>query len=88
MERQSRRQENIMKLITIRNLEHGTETKAYVPETITNTMDAMDWLWAQAQEEREKLGHYGLERKKYLEHCRKLCSVQDCNCKLLHEEDC
>jgi len=77
-----------MKLVTLRNGFHGTETKVNVPETITNTMDVIDWLWREGESEKRIKGHYALKRKRYLEHVRKLCNAKNCNCGLVKDEEC
>lgn len=78
-----------MKKITLRNRKHQTQTRVNVPESIMWTSDALFWLWDEAEKEREQRGHYGLKRKRYLEHCRKLCPLgQACTCNFVLNEEC
>lgn len=77
-----------MKKITLRNDFHNTEAKVWIPEAITSTKEAYDWMYHEAEEEKRKTGVYRNRRKQYLEASRKLCGMKDCSCNPVKDEEC
>ena len=76
-----------MKRVTIRNNFHNTEARIMVPEILTTTEEAVEWMERESEEEYRRFGRYGLKRKKLLEMRRKLCGIKECRCGLYSPEE-
>lgn len=74
-----------MKKVTVKSNCHPTEATFLAPESIEDTIEAMGWLSEESERERDRLGRYGPNRKRFLEVRRKLCGIKDCACFVKYE---